>query len=53
VHPSTPGGPIPTTADEGATVRAQHARRSAIRRLNSHGRVVLSMWFVPARLGFG
>ena len=48
MHPSTPGGPIPTTAGEGGTVRAQRARRSPIRWLNFHERVVLSMWFVPA-----
>jgi uncharacterized membrane protein len=48
VHSSTPGGPIPTTADEGGTVRAQQAQRSPIRWLNFRERVVLSMWFVPA-----
>ena len=53
MHPSSPGGPIPTTADEGGTVRAQHARRSAIRRRDLHEHVVLSMWFVPDRPGFG
>jgi hypothetical protein len=48
VHPSTPGGPIPTPAGEGGRVRAQQAQRSPIRWLSFRERVVLSMWFVPA-----
>ena len=47
MHPSTPHGPIPTTAGE-ERVRVRRARRTPIRWLNFRERVVLSMWFVPA-----